>query len=237
MTKLHTWIVVAIIAAASHAQTPPKLSAASLRYVDYRVEITEPPFALGKAKALIKSHTQHIISAKAFNAISVPERFTYTMLFAEEDSQNCDGMPQIAGEENMIFGNVPDAFDGGNKVWSDRQEAFLKNHRAQVIGLIRKTIKARNRVGINLKSAIVQLDAYELIPDILAVYRRDRKDQDILTTCLALMHNAKYKPFLTTPTYKKLYGDKASYQAFIVANKANQDLTMQRAVAFYQSKA
>lgn len=237
MTKLCCSLASLFVASAAFAQTPPALSAASRRYVDYRCEITKPPFELAKVQALIKSQGRHILPDKSFNGMSVPEKFTYTMLFAEQDSQNCDGMPMVAGEEKMIFGYVPDPFNAGNSVWSQRQENFLNHYREQVIGLIRQTIHSRQRVGVNLKSAITLLDAHELIPDMLAVYKRDRKDQDILTACLFLMRNDKFKPFLSTPTYKKLYGENASYQAYIVANQANEDLTMQRAMAFYHSKA
>ena len=97
-------------------------------------------------------------------------------------------------------------------------------------------MKAHNRAGLNLKQAIVQIDAYELIPDLVSVYNSAHKDQDILSVFCILMNDGRFKPFMVSQTYAKLYGDQSSYKSFMVANTANQQLTIGRAMAYYKSR-
>src|SRR5262249_48944053 len=162
-----------------------------------------------KVKALIKSiktdsEENRRLPDKKYNALSFNEKFTYVMLHGEDFSQNCDMMPGFIDEEKKIFSYFPGAFDD-TAMWSERQAAFVKNNLTRVIGLIRQTIETRHRVGVNLKQAIIVMNAWELIPDVLAVYKRDHKDHDILTLCNRLMVENKFPTFLKSATYKKLY--------------------------------
>jgi hypothetical protein len=218
----------------------PNVPAASVKYHQYRLEITEPVWGLKKVEAMIKAikptddDSQPLTTAK-FNSLSVDEKFTFTMIHGEAMDQNCDPMPGIVGEERMIFGQLPGNFDY-TMAWSDRQEAFLKNNRAKVIALIRATMKNHPHVGLNLKHAIVEVDAYEMIPDIIKAFNRNKKDLDMLTTLFLLMKDGKYKPFLESETFKKCYGPNADYKASVDGNEANQKLTIQRAEAFYKTR-
>lgn len=241
LTALSAIVFAGSPATATQMGDPKGLTKASRAYREYRLETTVPPYGLAKVEALIKkikadTADDEALPLKIFNKLSVAEKFTYTMIHGEKNSQNCDGMPGILNEEKKIFAYVPDGFDD-SLVWSDRQTEFMRSHRSKVVSLLRKTIKARSRVGLNLKQAIIEIDAYELIPDIITVYKRDHKDQDILTTCMVLMKDGKYKPFLASASYRKLYTDKdASQKTFIEANPANQKLTIARAMAYYKSR-
>jgi hypothetical protein len=219
-----------------------KITPAMQRYRDYRIQNTEPPFGLTKVKRLIAkikpvgkpdSDTE-IAATSAWNRLTTPEKFTYCMLHGEVYSQNCDAMPWIVDEEHKVFGQISSPF--GDMFWSDRQRAFLKNHRSEVIRLLRTTIREKRRVGVNLKDTINDLGAYELIPDLVSAYNRDHRDQDILTVLFLLMKDGKYKPFLSSITYRKLYGPDSNYQSFIVANEANQKLSIDRAMAYYRTR-
>jgi hypothetical protein len=223
---------VLLLAAASTsllAQEPdPKgITAKSKAYHEYRLVETAPSYGLKKVKALVaKIKTDKddnpVLGLKAYDALSVSEKFTYCMLNAENFDQNCAEMPGILNEERKIFafpaGPFYDQFN-----WSKRQEAFLKGHRGTVVQLLRATIKSHSRVGANLKQAIIDLDVYQLIPDLVAAYKRSTKDKDILSLLCVLMKNTSFKPFVVSPTYKTLYGDAAaSYKSYIDATPANE---------------
>lgn len=241
MKKLCTLCLVLLATASVFAQDPNqiKTSAASKRYAAYRQVETDPPYALSKVKAMVKkikedSEMNRRLPDAAFNAMSFDEKFTYCMIHGEDFSQNCAEMMPIVDEEKKIFGYFPGAFND-EAMWSERQTKFMHDNRARVIAMIRSTMNAKHRVGTNLKSAICELNAVELIPDLITIFNRDHKDLDILTVLMILMKEGKYQPFLDSATFKKLYGPDATGDNFIMANSANRKLTIDRAMAFYKS--
>src|SRR5207237_9801666 len=129
------------------------------------------------------SDDNHRLSPAIFNSLSLEEKFTYTMIHSEDELQNCDVMPAIVGEEHKIFAHEPDAGVDDDAGWSDRQRSFLHKNRSKVVELIRATMRAHHRVGVNLKNTIVELGAYELIPDMVAIFNAQHKDLDILSWC------------------------------------------------------
>lgn len=216
-------------------------ASADRAYHQYRQEATEPTYHLAKIKKLIRKYNlQHgdklVMPDAQYNSLTNQEKFTYAMIHGEDEDQNCDAMPSITNEQSKIFAHPLGAFNDA-QAWNDRQRDFLHKHRGTAIALLRSTIKSRQRVGVNLKAAILELDAYELIPDMLSIYKRDRKDGDILTICMLLMKDGGFKPFVASVTYKKLYGDEnTSYKAYINGNRANQDLEISRAMAYFRSR-
>ena len=175
------------------------------------------------------------MSDKTYNKLTFEEKFTYAMIHGEDEAQNCDAMPTFKDEEKKIFGYIPDAFSDETG-WSERQRDFLTKNRTRIISLIRATIKTRNRVGVNLKNAITQLSAYELIPDLVAYYNQKKVDNDVITVMMFMMKEDKFEPFLKSQTYEKLYGEHSNYRGSIEANSANKALEIERAMAFYKSK-
>ena len=75
-----------------------------------------------------------------------------------------------------------------------------------------------------------------MIPFLISFYNEKKKDGDILTLLNLLMLQNKYEPFMASPTYDKLYKEGSDYIAFIVYNKANEDLIIQRATQFYNAR-
>ena len=214
-------------------------SAATKRYRAFRHEASTPSYSTAKVKALIKTikvdkDDGRTLSLKQFNALSTQEKFTFVMLHGEDFAQNCDEMPAIIDEEKKIFAYTPGAFDD-EATWSDKQLAFLKNNRTKVIELLRATIKAQQRVGVNLKQAIMEIKANELVPDLIATYNRDHKDHDILTTLMLLMKEDGYMPFFDSKIYEDLYGDDDNYQTFMMATPANQKAILGFAASFSKS--
>ncbi|WP_342331353.1 hypothetical protein [Pedobacter sp. FW305-3-2-15-E-R2A2] len=229
------------VTAFSQEELPWKeASASSQAYHKYRQKTTIPPYGLAKVKKLISGIVYlendgdngiSGLSNKAYMALSLREKFTYHMIHAEVSSQNCDVSPPILDEDKKIFGNLPDAFD--EAAWSERQENFLVSNRDSVLALIKASVSRTNRVGLNYKAAIVQVNGRALIPFLIETYKRDQKDYDILTVLMLLMKKGEYKPFMTSASFVKLYGSKSTYLSFIDHNKANEELIINRATAFY----
>lgn len=237
-----TALLLSATVAFAHAQDEdfPKPSAASQKYSEYRHRETAPLYALAKVRAMIKKlkpdqDDNRTLSAKQFAALSTQEKFSYTMLHGEEFSQNCDAMPPIVDEQKKVFAYPPGPF-GDEAVWSEQQRNFLTKNRTQVIGMLRETIKARKDAGSNLKMAIAFLHAKELIPDLVSLYKRDKKDHDILSTMMILMNDGNYAPFQKSQVGQKLFGENASYMAYVDATPALQNQIVSQALAFAKSK-
>ena len=243
MKKLLSVLIALTTMTAIFAQDDWKVkqSATSRKYHEYREVISEPSYHLDTIKAMVKrikedKEGNKPLSQKAYNAMSFEEKFTYTMIHGEESTQNCDAMPPILEEEKKIFAYFPSAF-GDEVIWSERQRDFMTKNRSKVIPLIRSTMKLRQRAGVNLKGAILHLNAIELIPDLVTAFNIKKKDLDILSLLMTLMKEGKYPEFMKSASYEKLYGEKANYKSYLDGNSANQKLIIERAMAFYKSNS
>lgn len=214
-------------------QKPP--SDASYKYREMRTKITIPPYGIAKVKALIKGIQDkddvYAITFKQWQGLSLREKFTYCMVNPEIYSQNCDGFPEV-DEEKKIFAQLP--IGDREQRLSERQFNFLKDNRDSVIALVTESITRTGYIGLNYKEVLFELNAVKLIPTIIGIYNKTKKDGDILTLLNLLMKRNEYLPFMESTSYKKLYeGD--SYSASINYNSANEELIIKRATDFYQS--
>lgn len=212
-------------------------SPSSQAYHTYRLKSSVPPYGLTKVKALIagikadEDNFTEALSNKAYLGLSLREKFTYHMIHGEAYSQNCDATPPILNEDKKVFGNLPDAFN--ERSWSERQDNFLVSNRDTVMALIRESVIRSKRMGVNYKTAVVNVNGRELIPFLVSTYNTDQKDRDILTVLMLLMKKNEYKPFMTSASCIKLYGKNSDYGSSIDFNKANEALIINRATAFY----
>ncbi|MBC8065025.1 MAG: hypothetical protein H7Y17_09360 [Chlorobia bacterium] len=242
MRKLLTLCLIAVAVPSLFAQEDMSAqpSKASQKYAEFRHQDVEPTYGLAKVKAMVKrlkedKDMNRYLPDKDYAALSFEEKFTFAMIHGEDFSQNCDAMPAIMDEHKKIFSFFPSAFDD-EVAWSQRQRDFLKGNRAKVIALIKDTILTKKRVGSNLKSAILELNAVETIPVLVTTYNRDRKDHDILTLMMVLMKENKFPAFLKSSTYRRLYGDEDNYMSFVMATPAIQRETINWATSLYKSK-
>lgn len=210
---------------------------ASWAYEAYRNKITRPPYGLEKILALVNKtraddEDNVVLSPKVYASLSLREKFTYNMVHGESYSQNCDAGIATVDEEKKIFAELPGAL--GDEHWSDRQEKFFVDNHDSVVALMTASIDRTHRVGINFKHVIVNINATEMIPLLIATYNIEKKDHDLLTLLMLLMLNNKYEPFMASASYKKLYADKESrWSTFLNFNSANEALIIQRAADFY----
>ncbi|HEY9256520.1 hypothetical protein [Chitinophaga sp.] len=223
---------------AQEADVYQEPSKETVAYQEYREKITRPPYGLEKVLLLIKNikdtDESAALTQKDYLSLSLREKFTYHMIHGEAYSQNCDAMPPVIDAEKKIFAQLPDAF--GEYSWSERQLNFLHANRDSVIALITESIGRSNRIGVNYKKAVIEINAREMVPLLISTYNRDHKDKDILTLLMILMKNNEYTPFLTSSSYKKLFADtESSYRAFLHFNAANEELIITRANNFYHA--
>ena len=228
------------LAVAGFAQEPeaPQPSASSQKYSLYRRQLTLPVHSVSKVLAMIKTikrneEENRPLAPEKFNALTIRERFAYVMLHGEDFAQNCDAMPQIIDEDKKIFATFPSPF-ANDLIWSDQQRGFLTTYRSKVTSLLKESIQARKRVGLNFKQAILELRATSLLPELTTIYKRDRRDHDILSLVMLLMVEGKYQPFLQTSLYKTLYGAESNYQSHVALNKANSEKILNLGMAFYR---
>lgn len=205
-----------------------------------------PPYGLEKVKALIVKLKftedpdggdmgSKALDKKTYASLSFREKFTYHMIHPESFSQNCDILPAHPRQDERIYGTLTDIF--GEYDWTERQLNFFKNNRDSVVQLMRSLIEEKRFVGENVKEAIVEMNATQMIPYLINVYNQNKSDHYILTVLLLLMKNNDYAEFINSTGYKKLYGERGTedYEnaPHLVYNKANEDLIIQRATNFY----
>jgi hypothetical protein len=211
-------------------------------YHSYRLETSNPLYSLKKIEELVSKIKavddetglggKETLNKKTYLSLSFPEKFTYHMIHPESYSQNCDAMPPIQDEQKKIFAQLPDVF--GEFEWSERQTKFFLANRDSVILLMKACITKDNRIGLNFKHVIIDINAKEMIPLLISIYNTNKKDHDILTMLMLLMKDNEYDQFLNSTSYKKLYADSdASYKAYLTFNTANEELIIKRATDFY----
>lgn len=174
------------------------------------------------------------LDKRIYDTLSVPLKFTYNMIYGEDYGQNCDGGPYQPDQETRIYGGFPCAFL--ENTWSDRQWSFFKNNKDTVIALMKQILDNTHHLGGNFKDVIVALRADVLIPEIIDAYRHHPYDHELLTVLMLLMERGKYPEFIQSSSHNKLYkGDAVNYSAYLIFNKANEDLIIQRAQRYYTS--
>lgn len=230
-------------AAAQEENEYKEPSKESSAYHDYRTYETIPTWGLGKIRQLIKTikpseedadFYQAALTPKQFNGLKLREKFTYVMIYGESFSQICDAFPPIQDEHKKIMGYLPDQLSEQN--WSDKQKRFLMANRDSVMSYVKILTLPKHRMGLNLKKALLEVNAGEMIPFIIQEYKANSKDRDLLTVLNLLMLTNKYPAFMTSLSYKKMYAKEYDYTSWIDFNKANEELILKRATDFYNER-
>jgi len=226
------------------AQTPSKTKvSASVAYHSYRFYEAAPAYGLEKVRRLItngkkedqfEEELEPPLTTGQFGALSLEEKFTYVMIHPEEFNQACYIAPVVVGEEHLIFGRLPGP-GAGLRQWSAGQRAFLKESKPELIELLKKEIGGHEHVGLNVKTAVADIDAYPLIPSIVAAANRNKKDLDLLTVLSILMKDGRYRPFENTDIYRKLYGPKSNDSVGVPDSVTTRNFIINQARAFYET--
>lgn len=215
-----------------------------LAYRELRAKLSIPPYGLNKVKSLIKKIAYapsdegdagiSALSTSQYNGLSLREKFTYTMIHPEAYSQNCAIFVYSKDEHKMIYSYLISWMD--ETTWSERQVNYLRDNRDSVMQIIQESVDRSKRMGVNYKDALVEIDAWEMIPYLINYYKTNKKDVDVLTTLLLLMKQGEYTPFLQSASYTKLYGSDYNYERYINFNQANESLILERAMGYYDQQ-
>lgn len=210
-------------------------------YLEFRTKNTNPPYNLDKIEALIEKikfneeDETKALSDNIYASFTFREKFTYHMIHAESYSQICDAMPLPKKSKEKLFGYLYEAF--GEYNWSQRQKIFFNENKDSVLFLIKESVLRSKRIGLNYKQAIIELESTEIVPFLIETYNIDKDDKDILTLLMILMKKRKYKPFLFSYLYRKLYEDEYSYESFTDFNQDAEDLIIKLATDFYNESS
>jgi len=216
-----------------------------IAYREFRQRSTVPPYGLYKVRGLIKTiqfKAQEYgdagiaaLTAAQFKSLSLREKFTYSMIHPEMYAQNCAIFMPQPDEQKKIFSHLMSWMDENQ--WSDRQIDFLRENRDSVMSIIKESTLRSGRMGVNYKDAVETINGWEMIPFIIDYYKSNPKDKDALTLLLLLMKKGEYVEFIQSSSYRQLYGSDYNYESYIRFNTANQDLVINRAMAYYGEKS
>ncbi|MCB0429741.1 MAG: hypothetical protein H6585_07695 [Flavobacteriales bacterium] len=120
---------------------------------------------------------------------------------------------------------------------SKRQMDALEAKRDSVVQFLKNCMPYFPVLTKSYKELVISLHATECIPELL--YKANRPyyyDTYVVTVIMNLMVDARYKPFIQSDVYKKLYGKELNYSSFIESDKKTIDFILQTAAAFYKSK-
>ena len=235
------------VQAAPDSNATTKFQPPAAEYFLDEQHFSVPPFGLDKIKALIprikwyddslsEQTESDSLDQRSYDSLSFREKFTYNMIHPEGYSQMCDALPDHEREADRIYAFLPNLF--GEFHWNDRQMAFFKDNRDSAVALIKETVKSQGHIGINFQDVVVDLNATELIPTLADIAHTETDNHYSLTVLMLLMKKNEYPEFMNSSSNSKLY-IKASdgRKQYLVYNKGNEDLIIQRATNFYNGLA
>lgn len=214
-------------------------------YYAFREKNSIPPFSTKKIQFLIDKRLKTLpdealtdydagIPARDFNTLTAEEKFTYTMIYPEIFSQACAERMFVNDPQKKIFGQLLFVYNG--VFWSERQISYMKKNKAQVLTFIRELSGKTNEMGLNYKSAILEMNAWESIPFLIDFYQNNRRDKDILTTLLLLLNKGELSDFKQSKIYQKLYGPDKNYESWMDFSEANEQYIIETAQAYYNKR-
>ena len=148
------------------------------------------------------------MSKEVFKSLTAKEKFIYAFEYPESYSQLCS-MPSLDTLERFQLHNfLKFAFDGMHM--SDQQINGLKEQRDSTIAFIHNCLRPDKSIASAYKNAIVELGAWELIPDILNVIK-NRKNDTYDYTVLMLLMKDNFPEFKKSDMHDSLYNDSTTY--------------------------
>jgi len=214
-------------------------------YYAMRERASTPPFGLKKVQGLVEQRLKNLpdealvdydagISRADFDKLSFEEMFTYTMIYPEIYSQACAERMFVFDPQSKIFGHLLFVYNG--VFWSDRQLHFMKKNRKRVMDLITDQATRSNTLGLNYKTALIEIDAWDSIPFLVSFYQKNPKDKDILTTLLQLLKTSNFGAFEQSKIYNKLYGENTHSDSWVNFSRANEEYIIESAQALYKKR-
>jgi hypothetical protein len=121
---------------------------------------------------------------------------------------------------SKLFSNLPMQTEGLRM--SSRQKKSLQDNRDTVIVCLEKCIDFNSHVPLAYKQTILEINAWEFIPSLLALEDKMNKknsqfvkDPYLYSLLMLLMKNGDFGKFKETSLYKTLYGPGTGYKTSI----------------------
>ena len=214
-------------------------------YYAMRERTNIPPFGIKKVQGLVEQRLKSLpdealvdydagISRADFDKLSFEGKFTYTMIYPEIYSQACAERMFVFDPQNKIFGHLLFVYNG--VFWSERQLHFMKKNKKRVIDLIINQATKDHILGLNYKTALIEINAWESIPFLVSFYQKNPKDKDILTTLLQLLKTSNFGAFEQSKIYNKLYGENTHSDSWVNFSRANEEYIIESAQALYKKR-
>ena len=167
--------------------------------------------------------------------VAKPESFNQNCYNPEDDEEGGGGYP-VVDTKPQLHGYFPMENEFS---LSGRQLDLLAKDRTATFGFIKEDVRRFGILTTNQKEALVHLNAVELIPWLVDYFKNTTKqqDSDVLVLFFQLMRDNRYPPFMTSRTYAKVYGYGPDHTGFIYLNQPNIDLTIERAMGLFLSRA
>jgi hypothetical protein len=186
-----------------------------------------------------------LLTSVLFRNMTLHERFIYNIIRPRRYTQNCtlhvaylaNGTATSVKPAKRLYAQLP--VPGSEYTWGDEQLSFFRDNRDSTLAWIREDIQRTRLVGLNYKTVLVEVNAVELIPDLLAIHDRQmvlrHEDDDIYTVIMQLMEKARYGPWLQTDLRKKLYGEDAVFWASVLCTPGLDLMIHRLGMGFYKT--
>jgi hypothetical protein len=165
-----------------------------------------------------------------FKKLNLRQRISY-FCYPEEFSQNCDAGEMEDSPKMAILVWIGDNQPDGDN--SQRQIESMQQQRDSVIILLKECGSANNRYSDVMKRILIEVNGWELIPDLIKAYDAlTIKESTYLTTLIRFMSDAEYKPFKQSAIGKLV--DDGQWE--IPYTTANETLLISLAKQFHAEK-
>lgn len=176
------------------------------------------------------------IRISAYDNLNTKAKLTYNLINYEQYFQNCgSGMLKSYETKGRLTARLAGPLEFFQ--WSGRQYDYFREHRDSIVAYMQEIYQDQGFIGQNLKEAIVEADAWEMIPSLAKEYEK-RKDLRLLTTLSLLMKKGEFKPFEKSYIYQELYGEGKRWTASMEIDTFSQvpENIIEFAKAYYKTK-
>ena len=204
----------------------------------------ENPYSLSKGSCFQSTNPKinHDLSSAEFNLLSLHEKIEYSLFYPASYHQICSFMKPLSSDyQNFIHAYL--LIELGERRRSEKQRKVLTLNRNMTVKILSECLFSTNFLGRLEKSVIQELNAYECIPGLIEIFKKN-KDTELLTLCLLLMKNDKFEKLSESKIHETLYADPAhfsigrpyTYYQKIPKNEENINIVLSLAEEYYELK-
>lgn len=204
----------------------------------------ENQYSMSKGTCFQSSNPKinHNLSSSEYNVLSLNEKIEYSLFYPESYHQICSFLKPLSSDyQNFIHAYL--LIELGERRRSEKQRKVLTLNRNLTVKVLSECLFTTNFLGRLEKSVIQELNAYECIPGLIEIFKKN-KDTELLTLCLLLMKNDKFEKLSESKIHVTLYADPAhfsigrpyEYYQKTPKNEENINIVLSLAKQYYELK-